>query len=598
MMELLRDPKRQLLLVTSAVAMLASGCSPPPPETEETQISVGMPTGLSSDPGKLTDSAIDPPGLSDWKAADSAANERDRTLVQTARDGSRRAEVVPTPSPDSQGKPTTRPEIVPTPKGIPVAGGDGEAGPDEDAMFGGPVDFRTWPEPNLALVITGQQHGYLEPCGCTGLDRQKGGVARRFTFMQQLRDQGWKLMPIDAGNQVRRFGRQAEIKLQQTAKALSEMDYQAVGFGPDDMRLGVGELLAVAVAENPEESMYLSANVVLIDPDLMPQYRVLERGGIKVGVTTVLDPTDMEVVPSDEILVNPPAESLKATLTAMNEDKPDFRIVTFFGGEDAAKELVRKVPGFDLVVVAGGYGEPLFQAKAIEGTDTQLILTGDKGMYVGLVGLYADGPMKYARVPLTHEFGDAPKMRNLMAEYQNQLHAVGLEGLGLKPIPHPSGRKFVGSAKCGECHTTAYEIWEGTPHFDATASIVKPPRERGDVARHFDPECISCHVTGWNPQNYYPYASGYLSLEESDHLTGSGCENCHGPGLEHSTAEIPDSGVSEERLQQLRDQMKLPLDNAREKCMECHDLDNSPDFHEEDAFEDVYWPEVEHYGLD
>jgi hypothetical protein len=33
-------------------------------------------------------------------------------------------------------------------------------------------------------------------------------------------------------------------------------------------------------------------------------------------------------------------------------------------------------------------------------------------------------------------------------------------------------------------------------------------------------------------------------------------------------------------------------------CMVCHDLDNSPDFHEEDAFEDVYWPEVEHYGKD
>jgi hypothetical protein len=175
---------------------------------------------------------------------------------------------------------------------------------------------------------------------------------------------------------------------------------------------------------------------------------------------------------------------------------------------------------------------------------------------------------------------------------------LGLEGLGLKPIPHPSGRKFVGSAKCGECHTTAYQIWQGTPHVDATADIVKPPRERGDVARHFDPECISCHVTGWNPQNYYPYVSGYLSLEQSDHLTGSGCENCHGPGLEHSQAEVPDSGVSDERLQQLREQMKLPLDKAREKCMECHDLDNSPDFHEDDAFEDVYWPEVEHYGVD
>jgi hypothetical protein len=33
--------------------------------------------------------------------------------------------------------------------------------------------------------------------------------------------------------------------------------------------------------------------------------------------------------------------------------------------------------------------------------------------------------------------------------------------------------------------------------------------------------------------------------------------------------------------------------NVVKMCMECHDLDNSPDF----DFQ-LYWPEVEHYGLD
>ena len=50
----------------------------------------------------------------------------------------------------------------------------------------------------------------------------------------------------------------------------------------------------------------------------------------------------------------------------------------------------------------------------------------------------ANQPLKYARVPLTHEFQDAPEMRQLMQSYQDQLEAVGLEGLGLKPIPHLS----------------------------------------------------------------------------------------------------------------------------------------------------------------
>ncbi|MEM6981151.1 MAG: multiheme c-type cytochrome, partial [Planctomycetota bacterium] len=59
----------------------------------------------------------------------------------------------------------------------------------------------------------------------------------------------------------------------------------------------------------------------------------------------------------------------------------------------------------------------------------------------------------------------------------------------------------------------------------------------------------SCHVTGWNPQGYYPYESGYVELTASSHLHGNGCENCHGPGSAHAAAEEAGSTVSDaERL--------------------------------------------------
>ena len=35
--------------------------------------------------------------------------------------------------------------------------------------------FEGWKKPKLAIVISGRQDGYLEPCGCAGLFRQKGG---------------------------------------------------------------------------------------------------------------------------------------------------------------------------------------------------------------------------------------------------------------------------------------------------------------------------------------------------------------------------------------------------------------------------------------
>lgn len=459
-----------------------------------------------------------------------------------------------------------------------------------------PDSFREWPVPGITLFITGQQHGYIEPCGCTGLENQKGGVARRLTLMNQLRDAGWELMPIDAGNLVRRLGDQAAIKFHRSIEALRKMQYVGLGFGPDDIRLNVTDLMQEAFAESEDEALYTSANVVLLDPSLMPSYRVVERAPFRIGLTSILDPESLDSALSADIQIQEPVESAKKAMEAMQSEQADFTVVTFFGDEERGRELAQKVDGIDLLVVAGGYGEPTYRPERISETQTDMILTGAKGMYAGLVGLYPDAPLRYCRVPLTDEFGDAPEMRSLMADYQDQLRILGLTGLGLKPIPHTSGDQFVGTAKCGECHTTALDIWEGSMHAEATEHIVHPG-ERGDVARHFDPECLSCHVTGWNPQGYYPYASGYLDLASSKHLHGNGCENCHGPGSSHVAAEVDGSDADEETKLALRKAMQLPLDKARERCMECHDLDNSPDFHEEDAFDD-YWAEIEHYGVD
>ncbi len=461
-----------------------------------------------------------------------------------------------------------------------------------------PEDYTNWSEPALTLVVTGQQNGYLEPCGCTGLDRQKGGVARRFTLLQQLRERGWELLPIDAGNQIRRHGRQAEIKYHRTLEALRAMGYGAVGFGPDDLRLSVGDLIQEAAADSDDQAVYLSANVVLFDPTLMPRFKAIEAGGMKVAVTSLLDPAALTAEAGGEIEVGSPGEAAQSVMEEIRDSAPDFSVLMYFGDEAAAKELVREVPGFDLLVVAGGDGEPLYRPHSIPESSTQMIITGNKGMHAGLVGLDPDGTIQYARVPLTHEFEDAPEMRRLMADYQQQLKEVGLEGLGLRPNRHPTGERFVGSQTCGECHTEAFDVWEWTPHALATEHIVEPPSDRGDVARHFDPECLSCHVTGWHPQNYLPYESGYLSLDTDSHLTGNGCENCHGPGESHVAAEQGNLDVSDDRRKELRLAMQLPLERAREKCLECHDIDNSPDFHDPDAFEDIYWPQVEHYGLD
>ena len=46
----------------------------------------------------------------------------------------------------------------------------------------------------------------MEPCGCAGLDRMKGGMSRRATLFRELRQKGWPVVGLDVGGLVQGFG--------------------------------------------------------------------------------------------------------------------------------------------------------------------------------------------------------------------------------------------------------------------------------------------------------------------------------------------------------------------------------------------------------
>jgi hypothetical protein len=491
----------------------------------------------------------------------------------------------------------------------PGRGPEDPAASDQDAPAG-PADakkppskqrrplFRDWPDPRLALLISGRQDGYMEPCGCTGLATQKGGLARRHSLQQSLREKGWPLVAIDAGNQVRRYGRQSEIKFQFIANGLSKMDYRAIALGPDDLRLSVSELVGVTASAGDGRSPFVSANVTVLDPALTPRYVVVPAGGKKLGVTTVLGASRRERVTSDEIIIQGPSEGLTQVWPQLEQEGCDLYVLVADAEMDETLQLAQQFPGFNLVVTTGGAAEPPYEPDTAPGAEAMLVQVGRKGTHAVVIGVFddADNPLRYERVPLDARFSDSRDMLDLLASYQSELERAGLQGLGLSALPHPSGHTFVGSKACADCHTKAFAIWEKTKHAHATQTLVQPG-ERSEIPRHFDPECLSCHVVGWNPQKFFPYRSGYLGLDESPAMHGVGCENCHGPGSAHVAAEQGDVKASEEELTKLRESVRLPLTEAEETCMECHDLDNSPDFLKPGAFL-KYWKKVQHEGLD
>lgn len=475
-----------------------------------------------------------------------------------------------------------------------TSGQSDKVGDERPVFQDAPDPCADWQKPQAVLFLTGRQHGYIEPCGCTGLDQAKGGLSRRATLKRQLNDRGWDILPLDVGDQVRRFGAQAAIKFQTTADVLRKMDYRAVGFGPDDLRLSVDELAAALAGDGQRQGPFLCANVRVLD--MNPSYCIVRAGGMRIGITAVLGNQARREINNLDIEIFDPIISLQAVVKKLKQAKCDRKVLLAQASLEESRALARAIPVFDIVVTAGGAGEPTLEPERIAHTPSQMIQVGTKGMYVGVLGFFDDGqqPVRYERVPLDARFPDAPDVMDAFGLYQLQLKDMGLAQLGVKPVRHPSGHEFVGHEACGECHTSAYAVFEETTHFHATESIAKPS-ERSDIPRHFDPECLSCHVTGWHPQKFFPYVSGYLDYDKSELLHSNGCENCHGPGSAHVAAENGDVEVSDEEIEKLRKEMRLTIEEARNSaCIDtCHDLDNSPDF----EF-DSYWEEVKHEGVD
>lgn len=463
-----------------------------------------------------------------------------------------------------------------------------------------------WPKPALTIVFSGEQHGYLEPCGCSV--SQSGGISRRADLFRQIAERGWPVTALDLGGTLRRAREQSQYKFDALLTALKDMGYIGLCLGPEELKLSAEMLLAKHVIdpEHPEESLtFLGANVVFFDiPGLEGgpvDSKVVELNGVKIGVTGILgEGLIADILPqgsNSSISVRPPADVLPEVVEKLESQSPDLMVLLSHASLAETHALVSQFPDFDIVISAGGVEDP--DGKPVQIGSTKIITVGHKGKYVGVLGFYPDDPDNRFRFELVNldnrRFQDTPLMQQHMRTYQETLRDLEV-ATQMLPIGHPSGAEFVGAASCGECHKKAYQKWQTSKHAHAFESL-KRGREGEEatwISRISDPECLACHVTGWHPQDVLRYESGFLSETQTPTLMGQQCENCHGPGSQHVAYEElwkhDREQIDLETVVSQRKAMHLTLDVARKQvCTQCHDLDNSPNF----KF-DAYWEKVKH----
>ena len=162
--------------------------------------------------------------------------------------------------------------------------------------------------------------------------------------------------------------------------------------------------------------------------------------------------------------------------------------------------------------------------------------------------------------------------------------ALGLAAApGADPAQAKKANKYVGAAKCKNCHSVAengsqHEAWTKSKHAGAFKTLASDEAKKLAAAKNIaDPQkddgCVKCHVTGFGLADDQ-FAKGF------DKTAGVQCETCHGPGEAHMKARLA-AAASEENADPTK-RKTVPEGEIISKveakaCQACHN-DQSPSF--------------------
>jgi hypothetical protein len=441
------------------------------------------------------------------------------------------------------------------------------------------------------------------------------------------------------------------------------MGYSAVGLGETDFSANLLQLLASYAVQNPNKPpVVLAANILGVTRDnagRVTQQFAREQyfpGG---------DDKSRPSVEAHEVLIAPgrptvgvvgvvgkevalPAEkqdaslgfaavewALRQSLDAFNRhpSRPTLRVLLYAGSHELAQEVARSFPEFQLIVCQTPQSEPPQFPTMMNNGKTMIVQVGQKGKNLGVVGVFpsksGQPQLRYQLVPLGEEYitpddPDAIKSNRVLAlleQYAAEVKQQNLLENRPRPVSHTVQVRFpdkkptyVGAQVCLQCHPNEYAVWKGSRHSHAYEALEKASYRPS--LRQYDPECVVCHVTG------FEYQGGFESETKTAHLKGNQCENCHGPGSAHANAPTDRSlyiglapwkgGDPNMKLPPLGEIVKLaaadkvdrgainrlPADQQRvinsvsSMCLRCHDEENDPKFNFLE-----YFPRIHHSGM-
>lgn len=271
----------------------------------------------------------------------------------------------------------------------------------------------------VSLLYNGSVRAELHDCGCKKLPL--GGLARRAALIGEI-STGREVLLVDAGNLMGDPTRDTLAQSHFVAAHTAALGYSAAGVGPYEFGHGIDAVLDLSRAIGLP---FLSANLAVDGERPFESWTVVERGGIRFGLISVVDP-GYDRAPYNArtagLEIEDPTAALQRELPRLREAADVVVLLSNMEKSEGTMALLRSLgdePGIEFVIEGSAsrhYPTPL------EYQGTAVLAANARGKYLGQVDLEFDAEGVHSFTPTLHalslELPEDPEVAREVAGFE------------------------------------------------------------------------------------------------------------------------------------------------------------------------------------
>jgi 2',3'-cyclic-nucleotide 2'-phosphodiesterase (5'-nucleotidase family) len=394
-------------------------------------------------------------------------------------------------------------------------------------------------------------------------------VARRAAEITLQREHDPDLLLLSAGDFYGDKGILDMYRGRFLSEKMRQMGYTAVALGERELTYGLRPILEDAESGLP----VICANLYRGGEPVFSSSIVLRVRGWKVGVFALLDE---DLRNPGELELRDPVDLGAQVVGQLEKEGCDVIVLLAHMRKERLIEIIPELQGVDIVIRGHGLESDETAADCadtvggvFETLHVPVFFAGDRGRIMGKLVLAPSEENSYAMqselVYLDKSVAeDSAMVGDLEVFFEGE--AVRRREIKMNEFisrDETSGairERYLGQDVCFRCHEDLLARFALSRHFRAFESL----GQRGEETNE---KCLPCHTTGFGRY------SGYDPVTEErigKDLRGVQCEECHGPGTQHS-----------------RD--GYYRNAAKNSCKRCHTSQWSPDFDYT-----VFWERLPH----